>query len=85
PLEVVEDSRCPESVVCVWQGTVKVRTRIVSAWGERALVFELGKPLDTALERITLTGVLPEKTAPGLPQGGYRFTFTVEKSAGMEI
>lgn len=63
PLEVVEDSRCPSDVVCIWAGTVKVRATLESGLGSAEQIFELNQPVTTEAEIITLVSVEPETKA----------------------
>lgn len=80
PLAVLEDSRCPVGTQCIQAGTVRLSTRLVSSAGETLQTFTLGKPVQTALDTITLTAVSPDKKAGEQPSG-YLFTFTVAKNA----
>lgn len=80
PLEVMGDSRCPVDVQCIWAGTVKVRARLVSGLGEAMQEFELGKPITTEAETITLSEVLPvPKAGVKIKDSEYVFTFEVAK------
>ncbi len=80
PLEIVEDSRCPSDVQCIWAGTVKVRTKIESALGSSEMVLELGQSVTTEAEEITLLEVWPGKSsADVIPVSSYRLTFDVKK------
>lgn len=78
PLKVVEDSRCPAGVQCIWAGRVRVRTAILV--GRRWLVreLELGKPEPVADGTLTLTGVTPARAAsrPAPRPRDYRFGFS---------
>jgi hypothetical protein len=57
PLEVLEDSRCPPDVSCVWAGRVRLRVAVSGA-GEP--VMEIGQPVTVAGgQRLTLVGVAP--------------------------
>jgi hypothetical protein len=57
PLEVVEDSRCPPDVACVWAGRIRVRVAVSGA-GEP--VMEIGHPVTVAGgRRLTLVGAAP--------------------------
>lgn len=83
PLEVTGDSRCPTDVQCIWAGTVKVRTRVKSGLGESTMVFELGKPITTEAEEVTLTEVLPQpKAGVKIKDSDYVFQFEVKKREG---
>ena len=80
PLEVLEDSRCPVDVVCIQAGTVRLRARLSSGLGETEQIFELGQPITTEAEEVTLATVLPapHTSVPIDPQS-YRFYFSVVK------
>ena len=77
PLEVIEDSRCPASVQCVWAGRVRIRAEI-SGDGTRELT--LGEPVALSGGSLTLVDVRPGKRAPGtMPSRDYQFTFTFQR------
>jgi hypothetical protein len=83
PLEVVEDSRCPIDVVCIQAGTVRLLARVTTSFGEKTLIFTLGRPEVVDDSAIELTLVLPttRSTAP-IEKADYRFTFKVTKLIG---
>jgi hypothetical protein len=57
PMEVVEDSRCPQNVSCVWAGRVRLR---VAVSGAGQPVMELNQPVTLpGGQRLTLVGVAP--------------------------
>jgi hypothetical protein len=61
PLAVIEDSRCPVDVTCVWAGRVRLRVRISGA-GEQ--VMEIGQPVSVAGgAHLTLVAVAPPNWA----------------------
>ena len=71
PLQVVEDSRCPVGVQCVWAGRLRLSVRLdTSPWE-----LELNGPC--APGSVGLTGVEPAARAdePSAARA-YRFTFT---------
>ena len=77
PLELVEDSRCPASVQCVWAGRVRIRAD-VSGTGTRELT--LGEPAAVSGGTLTLVDVRPGKRTPGtIPSRDYQFTFTFQR------
>jgi len=79
PFEIISDSRCAEGVQCIWAGTVQLKAKIKSAMGESTMTFELGKPVTTEAEEITLTDVSPGKVAgQEIPVSSYRFTFEIK-------
>lgn len=59
PTKVEQDSRCPQDVMCIQAGTVKVFTKIVSGMGTSNPLIELGKPITTEAEIIELIEVRP--------------------------
>ena len=77
PLEVVEDSRCPASVQCVWAGRVRIRAE-VSGFGPLQLT--LGEPHSIDDGILTLVDVRPGKRTSGtIPARDYQFTFTYQR------
>lgn len=76
-LELVEDSRCPVDVQCVWAGTVRVRTSIDAL--SRDFIFTQGQPQVVGGRTITLLSVTPtqKRSQQTVPLGDYRFVFTV--------
>lgn len=82
PLDVVEDSRCPASVQCVWAGRVILHTGLGSPDGgnEMRLNLTLGQPVSVYGGTLTLVGVEPAKgTIGSLDRASYRFTFTYSR------
>jgi hypothetical protein len=78
PLEIIEDSRCPASVRCVWAGRVRIRAE-VSGSGSRDLT--LGEPAAVSGGTLTLVDVRPGKREPGtIAPRDYQFTFTFQRS-----
>ncbi len=76
PLELIEDSRCPVGVNCIWAGTVKIKVVFMTKTGDINATLTLGEPFDTKTQRVTLTGVTPVKNAGDeIAPGDYRFTF----------
>ncbi len=76
PLEVIEDSRCPALVRCVWAGRIVVRSEVIGGSWNRTVDLELGKPQHVADGTLTLVAVAPG-TIPGarVDPRDYRFTF----------
>jgi len=78
PLELLEDSRCPIDVDCIWAGQVRVRAAVNTL--SRDFIFVLGgEPQAVGNSRVTLRGVTPatkQSTATLFPSA-YRFTFEV--------
>lgn len=77
PVAVLEDSRCPTKVRCVWAGRVRLKMLWVRGNGERQ-PFEvtLGQPTPLADGSFTLTEVRPTTQADrAIALSDYRFSF----------
>lgn len=76
PLQVLEDSRCPANVMCVWAGQVRLKVRVATGRKSREMILINNQPVQVADGQLTLTGVTPDKVvgSPGMPPP-YRFTF----------
>ncbi|HEY6814918.1 MAG TPA: hypothetical protein VI168_05205 [Croceibacterium sp.] len=72
PLTVIEDSRCPTGVQCVWAGRTRVTVRI--DLGSRSEIRELSsdEPLQVADGTLSLVEVQPAPSTDVQP-GAYRF------------
>ena len=83
PIELLEDSRCPATVQCVWAGRVRLLvevTRPDGAHQQRDLT--LGQPQNIDWGWLVLTDVQPPKLAPGATDPrAYRFTFRLDAAA----
>ena len=81
PVAVIEDSRCPASVQCVWAGRLVVRTMTNAGAGEDVVDLTLGEPLKMDNAGIlTLVDVRPSKRTPEpIPPREYQFTFTFQR------
>lgn len=80
PLALLEDSRCPASVQCVWAGQVRIRAEIMSRSGREVRELTLGKPIAVSGGMLTLIAVEPTKLAPGTTDpSAYRFSFRFER------
>ncbi len=78
PLEVLEDSRCPARVQCVWAGQVRVLVAVGSPAGGEISRHEMtmGKPVIVHGGALTLVSVEPPKGTMGsMERDAYRFTF----------
>ena len=78
PVEVLEDSRCPTNVICVWAGRVRVKMLWIRSGG-RQQEFEvtLGQRTQLADGSILLERVTPERTGAtkAIKRADYRFDF----------
>jgi hypothetical protein len=80
PLTVVQDSRCPTDVQCVWAGTVTLKVLIESGLGASTQELSLGESVTTEAETVTLTSVSPAASSVHtITSEEYLFTFTITK------
>lgn len=76
PLRIVEDSRCPADVRCVWAGRLVIEAAVAGpgAAGLRSLELGKGEAMPTGM--ITLIDALPVRRSTDTPTPeNYRFTF----------
>jgi hypothetical protein len=76
PIAIIEDSRCPAGVQCVWAGRVILKAEIGTGRGKQVMDLTLGTPVQVADGALTLRDVTPDKRhdKPIAPDD-YRFTF----------
>jgi len=80
PLALLEDSRCPASVRCVWAGRVRIRAEIMSRSGREVREMTSDKPVAVAGGTLMLVDVEPSKVAPvATDPRAYRFTFRFDR------
>lgn len=76
---VIEDSRCPVGVTCVWPGRVVLRATVSGGSWSKPMDLVLGVPVDVADGKLTLVSVTPARkkgeTARTTPS---RFAFKFE-------
>ena len=76
PLAVIEDSRCPAGVQCVWAGRVRLSVRIATGAGTATREMTSGMPLQVADGALTLVEVSPQRSRDSAPSSAdYRFGF----------
>jgi hypothetical protein len=76
PRAVIEDSRCPLDVHCVWAGRLIVSTRIDGGGWRETVPLTLGETHPIHETAITLAAGAPERrTGRETPSEAYRFTF----------
>jgi hypothetical protein len=77
PLTLIEDSRCPQGVQCVWAGQVRISARIAGRGGIRTRELVLGKPVAVGSGMLVLETVAPPRHRPGvaIARSAYRFGF----------
>ena len=76
PLQVLEDSRCPQGVQCVWAGQVRVRVSVSTPLGEHLRTVTAGQPEQIGGGTLLLETVTP-RAAEGvtIPRSDYSFVF----------
>jgi hypothetical protein len=86
PTAVIEDSRCPAKVVCVWAGKFVLALNISSPDEATSTNLEINKPVTMDGYTITLNNVspLPESADLKIPLGDYRFTLTIVSTSSPE-
>ncbi|MET0181180.1 MAG: hypothetical protein ABW194_11975 [Novosphingobium sp.] len=76
PLNLVEDSRCPRPVQCIWAGRVRIDARLVGSGRAQTRTLMLGEAAQVGRSSVTLAEVLPPRSAGvGIARADYRFTF----------
>ncbi len=63
PRAIVEDSRCPINVRCVWAGRAIVRTEVAGAGWRETRNLTLGERITTHGKQLALTSIKPGKFA----------------------
>lgn len=74
PAKIVEDSRCPRYVSCVWRGRLVVAFDVA---GAKPITLENGKPVSFGGGTLTLLGATPV-SGRGEPVPAYRYRFQLE-------
>ncbi|MBM3595373.1 MAG: hypothetical protein FJX31_06230 [Alphaproteobacteria bacterium] len=76
PLEVLEGSRCPADVQCVWAGQVRIRAMIHLASDDLERELTSSKPVPVADGSLELVEVKPAThSRAAIAPGDYRFGF----------
>ena len=83
PLEVLEDSRCPQNARCVSAGRVRLSVRMGGVTRE----LTLGRPVPMVGGTLQLAAVLPPRMIAGrpIPPGAYRFGFLFQSDGRIEL
>lgn len=61
PDRVIEDSRCPVGVTCVWAGRVVLRATVSGGSWSKPMDLILGVPVNVADGKLTLVSVTPAR------------------------
>lgn len=77
PLAVIEDSRCPIDVQCVWQGRVVVEAELELPGEVTRVTLESDKPFHINAGLLSITEIAPHQTTERSPiePANYRFAF----------
>jgi len=75
PEAVIEDSRCPTGVTCIWAGRVVLAVRVRFPDGTVPVNLTLGAPQAVGTGRLLLQQVTPERGPAEIAPQDYRFTF----------
>lgn len=77
PLEVIEDSRCPADVQCVWQGRFRLSARLDLGHESITAEIESGKPMRVHGGFLSIAELAPATLHQGKPPRAkdYRFAF----------
>ena len=76
PLRLIEDSRCPQGVQCVWAGRVRISATISTPTMKLTRELTLGEPFAVADGTLTLAEVQPGRAKDAAPAPyDYRFGF----------
>ncbi|HSE56715.1 MAG TPA: hypothetical protein VLB02_01370 [Candidatus Paceibacterota bacterium] len=79
PTAVLEDSRCPANVQCIWAGRVRVQVAVTNGTVQQLIEITLGESLVVAGKTIALVAVRPEPLAGEKPaSAAYEFDFKVQ-------
>ncbi|MCC6925782.1 hypothetical protein [Novosphingobium sp.] len=74
PIKVLEDSRCPQEVDCVWAGRVRLEVRIETGAGASVRELASDSPLPVADGTLELVRTDPPRSNQGtIAQQDYRF------------
>ena len=74
PLRLIEDSRCPQGVQCVWAGRVRISATISTPTMKLTRELTLGEPFAVADGTLTLAEVRPLKPRDAvIAPSDYRF------------
>lgn len=73
PLRVIEDSRCPQDVTCVWAGRFVLAARVRDHGRVQSVKLTLGVPQKIGRGRVTLDQVTPERAGKRINGQQYRF------------
>jgi len=78
PLELRQDSRCPEGVYCIWAGTVEIRVRLEKGTNTTDVFIKLGEIVSFDGKGVLFKSVLPNsKGGASINPSDYFFEFSI--------
>ncbi|MEH3158366.1 MAG: hypothetical protein PGN08_05155 [Sphingomonas taxi] len=81
PDRVIEDSRCPADVQCVWAGRLIVRATVFGGGWSKQLDLTLGVPVPVADGMLTLVKATPKRSkSEAISPAHARFSFSFQGS-----
>lgn len=79
PRAVIEDSRCPRDVTCVWAGRVVLRLDVDDGSSRRTLDLDWHRPVQIGDGMLALDDVSPARDSRSdIAPSDYRFRFTLD-------
>jgi len=82
PLDMVEDSRCPQGVQCIWAGRVRLKVTLVEGGQRSEPVLTMNEPLMTSGGGLMLIAASPyPSTTAKYAKSAYRFTFGLDRQS----
>lgn len=86
PRDMVEDSRCPQGVQCIWAGRVRLKIALVEGGNSSEAVLTMNEPLMTSGGTLMLVATSPyPSTTAKYARSAYRFTFRLGASEGRDV
>lgn len=76
PKTLVEDSRCPATAACVWEGRLVITAEVERGGSRETGELTLGKTATIAGQPVLFYDAAPEAKEGGTDRDAYRFTFT---------
>ncbi len=78
PLEVIEDSRCPTDINCMWVGTVRVTVKLEIGTSSQISELSFSNSVIFLGKKISLVSIFPNRiSTTTIPLSSYRFEFKV--------
>ncbi len=79
PIDIIEDSRCPSGVSCIWAGRLRVKVKLERGGETSESMIDLGVNSVVFMgKKITLTKATPSpRPVEAVPYDQYRFEFLV--------